>query len=84
MRNIAKLSSKCKDFLTQTADRLAIRTGFIKRKHKITGCSFVQALVIGNISNSNCSIEGMCQLLLEASITISRRPFKSVGKIKFC
>ena len=61
MKNIPKLSSRCKDFLIDTANRLAISTGFIKRKRKLTGCSFVQALVIGNLSNASCSIEGMCQ-----------------------
>ena len=73
MDNITALSNKCKEFLTSTADKLAITTGFIKRKRKLTGSSFLQALVIGNISNTDCSIEGMCQLLHEDSVTISKQ-----------
>jgi len=73
MKNITELSNKCKDFLTEAADRLAISSGFIKRQRKLKGYSFVQALVMGNIGNTDCSIEGMCQLLYEDSITISKQ-----------
>ena len=73
MKNILELSKLCKEFLTEAADRLAISSGFIKRRRKLKGHSFVQALVMGNIADTGCSIEGMCQLLNEDSITISKQ-----------
>ena len=53
MKNISKLSSKCKDFLIETADKLAVSTGFIRRRRKLTGQTFTQALIMGDISDGN-------------------------------
>jgi hypothetical protein len=73
MERIFNISRDLKEFFNKTADRLAICSGFIKRQRKLQGRSFVQALVMGNIGNADCSIEGMCQLLHEDSITISKQ-----------
>jgi len=64
MEKINYLSKKCKEFFNQKADYFSIITGFIKRHRKLTGSSFVKALVIGNI-NSNCSINNLCHWLNE-------------------
>lgn len=73
MNKIANFAPICKEFFTVTADRISIATGFIKRKRKVTGSSFVKALVIGNMGNEYCSIESMCQFLIEDSIEITKQ-----------
>lgn len=73
MENITKLPNRIKEFLTETAKRVAISRGFIKRRRKLTGCSFVQALILGNLSDADCSMERMCQLLHEESVIISKQ-----------
>ncbi|WP_341786757.1 hypothetical protein [Rickettsia endosymbiont of Cantharis rufa] len=73
MKNITKLPNRVKEFLTETAIRVAISSGFIKGRRGLTGCSFAQALVLGNLSDADCNIERMCQLLHEESVIISKQ-----------
>ncbi len=73
MSSITNVASAFKDFFTKTASIISIQTGFIKRKRKITGESFIKALVVGNIGDSSCSIERMCQLYSEDSIDITKQ-----------
>ena len=73
MKNITKIPNIIKDFLTETANRVAISSGFIERRRKLTGCSFVQALVLGNLSDGDCSIDRMCQLLHDDPVIISKQ-----------
>jgi hypothetical protein len=39
----------------------------------LKGCSFIKAIILGNLSNANCSIDGMCQLLNEDKIEITKQ-----------
>jgi hypothetical protein len=73
MSKIIDLSKICKEFFIEKANDLAIATGFIKRKRKITGSAFIRTMILGNITDGNCSIEGMCQLLWENSICITKQ-----------
>lgn len=73
MEKVTNLSKICKEFFFEKADDLAIVTGFIKRKRKITGSSFIRTLVLGNIADGHCSIDGMCQLLGEDCIDITKQ-----------
>lgn len=73
MDKIINLSKICKEFFTEKGNDLSIATGFIKRRRKLTGSAFVRALVLGNIADGNCSIEGMCQLLWEDSIDMTKQ-----------
>jgi len=73
MEKVTNLSKVCKEFFFEKADDLAIVTGFIKRKRKITGSSFIRTLVLGNIADGHCSIDGMCQLLGEDCIDITKQ-----------
>ena len=57
--------------LTKTADILGCETGFIKRKRKLSGSSFVQALVFGWLSNPDSTVEELCQSLAALGIGIS-------------
>ena len=73
MDKITNLSKACKEFFIDKANDLSIVTGFIKRRRKITGSSFIRALVLGNMIDGHCSIEVMCQLLGEDSIDITKQ-----------
>jgi len=73
MDRIACLSKKLKEFFNEKADEISDEVGFIKRKRKLRGSSFIKAIVFGNIGVDNCSIETMCQLLNEDSIKITKQ-----------
>jgi hypothetical protein len=68
MSKIADLSEALHSFFNQIAERISTETGFIKRKRKLTGPSFIKALILGNLGQGNCSIEGFCQFLYEDCI----------------
>ncbi len=73
MDKIIDLSKTCKEFFIKKANELSITTGFIKRRRKITGSAFVRTLILGNMADGNCSIEGMCQLLWEDAVDITKQ-----------
>jgi len=73
MNRLSILSKTINNFFNITADAISISSGFIKRKRKLVGSSFIKALVFGNLHNPNCSIEGMCQILGEDSINMSKQ-----------
>ena len=73
MRPIANVAESINDFFNLKAEEISVRTGFVKRKRKLTGASFVKALVLGNMGDSNCSIDAMCQILNEGSIEITKQ-----------
>ncbi|MFP3033054.1 MAG: IS4 family transposase [Wolbachia sp.] len=73
MKRIVCTSKKLKEFFNEKADKISATTGFIKRKRKLKGSSFVKAIVLGNIRVDNCSIETICQLLNEDSINITKQ-----------
>ena len=89
MDKIIDLSKICKEFFIKKANELSITTGFIKRRRKITGSAFgsafVRTLILGNMADGNCSIEGMCQLLWEDAVDITKQglDFREVF-IKLC
>ena len=71
MGGIVNLAKLCQEFFGETANNLSITTGFIKRQRKITGSAFLKAIVFGNMSDSNCSLDGMRNFLSEETIDIS-------------
>ncbi len=73
MKRIVCISKKLKEFFNEKADKISATTGFIKRKRKLKGSSFIKAIVLGNIGVDNCSIETVCQLLNEDSINITKQ-----------
>ncbi len=73
MDRIACLSKDLNEFFNEKADEISIAVGFIKRKRKLNGSSFIKAMVFGNIGVDDCSIETMCQLLNEDSIEITKQ-----------
>ncbi|MCM1002699.1 IS4 family transposase, partial [Wolbachia pipientis] len=73
MNKITYLSNNLNKFFNEKANEVSIETGFIKRKRKLKGSSFVKAIILGNIGVDNCSIETICQLLNEDSVSITKQ-----------
>lgn len=73
MHPITGVANSINDFFNLKAEKISILTGFIKRKRKLTGASFVKTLVLGNMGDGNCSIDTMCQILNEGSIEITKQ-----------
>jgi hypothetical protein len=73
MNKIFCLSEKLHEFFNKKAEETAVITGFIKRRRKLKGSSFIKAMVLGNMGNGNCSIDGLCQLLNEDAVEITKQ-----------
>ncbi|KLT22515.1 transposase [Wolbachia endosymbiont of Armadillidium vulgare str. wVulC] len=73
MKRIVFLSKKLKELFNERADEISAITGFIKRKRKLKGSSFVKAIILRNIGVDNCSVETMCQLLNKDAIDITKQ-----------
>jgi hypothetical protein len=57
--------------LTEAADVIGRKTGFIKRFRKLSGSGFVQTLVFGWLSNPDSTVEELCQTAATLDIDIS-------------
>jgi hypothetical protein len=57
--------------LTEAADMIGRKTGFIKRLRKLSGSGFVQTLVFGWLSNPDSTVEELCQTAATLDIDIS-------------
>jgi len=57
--------------LTVVAEAAARATGFIKRHRKLTGASFVQALVFGWLSNPKATLEELSQAAATVGVDIT-------------
>lgn len=73
MQKIANLANILNEFFNKKADDISLTTGFVKRKRKLRGSAFIKAMVLGNLGNGSCSIDGLCQFLYEDSIEITKQ-----------
>ena len=64
MNKIANLSNILNEFFNKTADEISLATGFIKRKRKLKGSSFIKALILGNLGNGNCSTRRILSIFI--------------------
>lgn len=64
MTTITELSEKLHRIMTNTADRIALETGFIQRQRQVTGGCFAQALVWGGLGEA----EGTRKQLHESAV----------------
>jgi hypothetical protein len=71
MTKINELSIILQTLLTTTANELAKKTGFIKRKRKLTGAAFSQALILGGLSKPQATRTEQNQHLSRAGIKMS-------------
>lgn len=73
MSPITATAENINNFFNKKAEEVSTLIGFVKSKRKLTGASFVKALVLSNIGDTNCSIDAMCQILIEESIEITKQ-----------
>ncbi len=73
MNKITCLSNNLNKFFNEMANEVSIETGFVKRKRKLSGSSFIKAIIWGNIGIENCSIDAMRQLLNEESVVMTKQ-----------
>jgi hypothetical protein len=70
---IPRLARALQTVLTDTADELARSTGFLKRRRKFTGSSFVQTLVFGLLDDPAASLAQLAQAAAAAGSGVSRQ-----------
>lgn len=56
INKITCLSNNLNRFFNKRADEVSIETGFIKRKRKLSGSSFIKAIIFGNIGEESVVI----------------------------
>lgn len=58
---LSQVAKAMQGILTETADLIAYKTGFIKRLRKLTGSGFIQTLVFGWLKKPDSTLEELCQ-----------------------
>jgi hypothetical protein len=60
-RYLSQVAEVMQGVLTEAADIIGRKTGFIKRLRKLSGSGFVQTLVFGWLGNPDSTVEELCQ-----------------------
>lgn len=68
---LSRVAEGMQAILTEAADIIGRKTGFIKRLRKLSGSGFVQTLVFGWLSNPDSTVEELCQTAATLGISIS-------------
>lgn len=71
MNTIIQVASAMQTLLTETAERVAVACGFVRRKRTLTGSGFAQAMVLGWMSNPNNSWEQIAATAGQAGQAVS-------------
>lgn len=71
MTTIAELCPIIQCLLTETANRLAEETGFIRRKRQVSGASFAQSTVLGWLNNPNATRKQLHHAAMQTGMDIS-------------
>jgi len=71
MNILSKIADAMQVVLSETANAVARRTGFIKRQRKLNGSDFVQTLVFGWLDNPDSTIEELTQTAATLGISIT-------------
>jgi hypothetical protein len=71
MLKITQLPEILQQFLTQTADELAVATGFIRRQRAVTGAKFAQTLILGWLGRPQASRRQLHQSGYQAGLAVS-------------
>lgn len=71
--NLPKISRSVFKFFLNTAEKLDEEAKFVRRQSKLTAKVFVEALVLGCLSNPMITLEGICQLLNERGVSITKQ-----------
>ena len=73
MNTIARVARIMQTVLIEAADRIARETGFVKRKRKLDGSSFLQTLVVGCLQTPAVSYTDLVQSAVAVGIEISEQ-----------
>ena len=68
---ISQVTTTMQTVLTSVADTAARASGFIKRRRKLSGASFVQTLVFGWLSNPAATLEELSQTAAVVGVCIT-------------
>jgi hypothetical protein len=71
MTTVAELSGQLRTLFSETADELARRSGFVRRRSKLSGAAFAQALVFGYLADPGASLPGLARVAAAAGVGIS-------------
>jgi hypothetical protein len=71
MKNVPQIAHALQEVLGETALRAGRESGFIQREVKLTGASFVQALVFTWLANPAASYEELAQTAATLGVTIT-------------
>ena len=68
---LSQVAKSMQTILTVVADKIAVKTGFVKRIRKLTGSIFIQTLVFGWFSNSNATLDELSQTAATLGLEIT-------------
>ena len=68
---LTKITDAMQVVLSETANAIARKTGFIKRLKKLSGSAFVQTLVFGWLDNPDSTIEELTQTAATLGVSIT-------------
>jgi hypothetical protein len=71
MTKITEFTPILQNLLTSTADRLAKETGFIQRQRQVTGATFAQTLVLGQLAHAQATRKQLQQYSLQTEMQIT-------------
>lgn len=73
METLTQVADAMQYILQEVAEEVGKETGFIQRKRKFSGASFVQALVFGWLAKADCSMEELSQAAANIGVQVSRQ-----------
>jgi hypothetical protein len=68
---LSRVAESMQTILTTVADKIALKTGFIKRLRKLSGSLFVQTLVFGWLSNQDSTLDELAQTAATLGLSIT-------------
>ncbi len=68
---LSKITDAMQVVLSETANAIARKTGFIKRQRKLSGSDFIQTLVFGWLDNPDSTIEELTQTAATLGVSIT-------------
>ncbi len=68
---LSRVAKSMQTILTVVADKMALKTGFVKRIRKLTGSIFLQTLVLGWLSNPDATLDELAQTAATLGLSIT-------------
>lgn len=73
MKTLTQIAETMQHLLTEVADELGRKSGFIQRQRKLSGASFVQTLVFGWMAKGDSTMEELSQSAANVGVQVSRQ-----------